>query len=388
MAGFLILLALTAIWMFGLITESKTLNRRINQIPLRITVSGTRGKTSIVRTLASVFRENGITVLAKTTGSEAMYILPDGTTERISRKGQTTILEQKKLIRKASQLKVKCIITEIMSIHPENHTIETNKLIRPGITILSNFRADHTDVAGESPEEISELFLHDIFPASTVFIPEMEINDFIRKGIENRGAELIPASENMCGTLDSIEELLAVHIAENLDAVYAVSKHLGISKEQIEQGIRSTQLDIGQATLFRWNENGRKVYFVNAFAANDPVSTRQIIRKTISVLAPEMDENPEIIALLSLRTDRGERSRQWLNYLLRDGSDLFHRIYVSGIHSPIFSRKLNNCETLNSSNPEKITRQILESSTGNLIVFGIANIHGPGMDLLNYWKTI
>lgn len=387
MTGFLLLLGLASLFLIFLIAESIVYNRRLKRIPLRITVSGTRGKTSIVRTLASVFRAHGIKVLAKTTGSEAMYILPDGSLEEIRRKGLTTILEQKRLIAKGVKLNVECVITEIMSIHPDNHKVETYKLIKPELTILSNFRPDHTDVVGESTHEISELFVNDIFPGSKIIIPEEELNEFILKGIQQNRAVLITTKTGISNELNLPESVYEQQIPANLDTVITTARYHGIPDEIIIRGILDTQLDIGQFGIFRFDSPDRKVWFVNAFAANDPVSTLQLIQKTSEILAPEITDNPEIIGLLALRSDRGERSRQWLDYLQPEGPGLFSRLYVSGIHSTIFARKLKNCERLTNQNPEQITRHIIESTKRDIMVFGIANILGLGRELIDYWSS-
>lgn len=316
-----------------------------------------------------------------------MYILPNGSTEPIIRKGLTTILEQKRLIFKAARLDADCLITEIMSIHPDNHKVETHKLIRPGITILSNFRADHTDVAGDSIAELSALFINDIYRGSKVIVPEKEINEFIIKGIEHHRARLVPAATGICNELNLDDTVCQKHISANLDTVVATARYLRIPDETIVQGILKTELDIGQLEIFPFQNGVRKIWFVNAFAANDPISTQKMIGKTLRILAPEMTAATEIIGLLALRTDRGERSRQWLDYLLSDGKNLFNRIFVSGIHAPVFTRKLVNSERLNAKNPEIITSNIIGSTSGDLVVFGIMNIHGLGKELIEYWKT-
>ncbi len=441
MNGFLILLGLSSVFLIFLIAESILYNQKIKRIPLRISVSGTRGKSSVTRTLASVFRAHGIRILAKTTGSEAKYILPDGSTEPIRRRGVTTILEQKKLMARAVNLEVDCIITEIMSIHPDNHKTETHKLIKPTLTVFSNFRADHTDVAGESISEITRLFIHDIFPGSRIIVPEIEVNEYLLAGAKQLGATLIAAKEGLSDELNLPESVYETQIKSNLDAVAAAARYMGIPDEKIIRGIIDTRLDKGQLGIFRLddkllNDSGitfepglhadkksRKIWFVNAFAANDPVSTVQVIEKTMKILVrdlykqageviigiakrsskefreearnPSETENssqienscgPKIIGLISLRSDRSERSQQWLNYLQTDGKNLFHHIYVSGTHSHIFTRKLRNCERLTSSNPGKILRQIDQTTTGDIVIFGIANIHGLGFRCLNSWS--
>ena len=61
-----------------LIGERLALERSLRRIPLRIAITGTRGKTSLTRLLASILQEDGRRVIAKTTGSEAVILLPDG----------------------------------------------------------------------------------------------------------------------------------------------------------------------------------------------------------------------------------------------------------------------------------------------------------------------
>jgi poly-gamma-glutamate synthase PgsB/CapB len=419
MIGLLILLGVSSVFLIFLIAESILYNQKIKRIPLRISVSGTRGKSSITRTLASVFRAHGIKVLAKTTGSEAMYILPDGSTEPIRRRGVTTILEQKKLIARAVSLDVDCIITEIMSIHPDNHKTETHKLIKPTLTVFSNFRADHTDVVGESIGEITGLFINDIFPGSRIILPEKEVNEYLLAGTKQLGATLIAAKTGISEELNLAETVYETHINTNLDAVTAAARYMGIPDDKIIRGILDTKLDKGQLGIFRIERElmSRKIWFVNAFAANDPFSTVQVIEKTMKILVREVTDKPDktsidiaettennatgkgenlseteayfqpkLIGLISLRSDRGERSQQWLNYLQTDGKDLFNHIYVSGTHSPIFTRKLKNCTRLITNDPDKIINQIIQSTTGDIVIFGIANIHGLGFRCLNSWS--
>ena len=115
-----VLLASVAL-LVGLVIERLRLARCHRAIPLRIAVTGTRGKTSVARLLASVLREDGRRVLAKTTGSQATLVLPDGSVEEIRRRGQPSILEQKQLLHRGVELGADVVVAEIMSIHAENH---------------------------------------------------------------------------------------------------------------------------------------------------------------------------------------------------------------------------------------------------------------------------
>ncbi|MFC2121217.1 poly-gamma-glutamate synthase PgsB [Bacteroidota bacterium] len=378
-----ILLLFFTLFIIFLIIENILYSKKLNKLELRITVSGTRGKTSIVRTLASVFRENNIKVLAKTTGSEAKYILPDGKEEFIHRRGLTNILEQKKLINKAIKLNASCVLTEIMSIHPENHYTETNKLIKPHLTILSNIRSDHTDIAESSLQEISEIFINDIYPSSKILISENEINSFIIDGISEKKAELIEYNKIIDNKLELPSGVYNSHISDNLDLVFSASKHFGFDNNTIQKGIIKTRLDIGKLEIYKYNKENKNVYFVNSFAANDPESTTQLMKKTNSILNLNSYKN---IALMSLRSDRGERSKQWLEYLRKNNRKIFEYMYITGGHSYVLKRNIQNSEIIKNINPELITDYIISKSENNSIIFGLANIKGIGISLVNHWK--
>ena len=65
--------------------EKQLHRRNLRAIPIRVMVNGTRGKTSVTRLIAAILREAGVRTWAKTTGSQAAWILPDGS-EREYRK--------------------------------------------------------------------------------------------------------------------------------------------------------------------------------------------------------------------------------------------------------------------------------------------------------------
>ncbi len=114
------LLCLISFFLF-LLWERIVLHRAQRRIPLRIAVTGTRGKSSVVRLLASVLKQSGRTVIAKTTGSQAVILLPDGEQIELDRSVPPSILEQKQLIHRAARLKADCLVSEVMSLRPENH---------------------------------------------------------------------------------------------------------------------------------------------------------------------------------------------------------------------------------------------------------------------------
>jgi hypothetical protein len=174
---------------------------------------------------------------------------------------------------------------------------------------------------------------------------------------------------------------------------------------------------------------------VNGFAANDPESTWQVIAKVKEMLPSASDK---LIGLLSLRSDRGDRTKQWLEFLSNGAFDGFSRIYVTGAHSQIIARKLEAVvtsksqigemsfrrnlvpyqarrwietrflrndnleisrrppasETLQSVSvlknkpPETMMRTMLAETEDHSVIFGFGNMKGTGELLVDYWNKI
>lgn len=380
----LILISILSAFVLFLSVESYVYSRRLKQVPVRITVTGTRGKTSVVRLLASVLRADGRRVLAKTTGSEARYIMPDGSEEEIRRHGNISIIEQKKLINRALNNNVDYLLTEIMSINPENHFVETHKLLKPHISILTNFRSDHTEAIENNFNNNSDLFLNDVYPGSRVFIHKSENNQSFSRGVRERKSELFEAEKESAGSPFFYEKSMKHHFTDNLELVSAVSQYLKISDKAIYDGIQSAVMDIGKLEIFKLSFADKNIFYINSFAANDPVSSIKVIEKTLDMLNIS---DPQIYGLLSLRHDRGGRTKQWLDYLLSEDAVSFRAIFVSGRHSSIFTRRLPSALKLKETNPQEICRIINMSVENNSIVFGLANIKGLAVELLRYWKS-
>ncbi len=265
--GFLVLLVLY------LVCDRLALDRRRASIPLRIAVTGTRGKSSVTRIIASILRENGMRVIAKTTGSQTRIVLPDGGEIEVRRWGAPSIIEQKDLIRRAAQLKAECLVAEIMSIHPENHYVESQQIIQPHIVVITNLRRDHTEAMGKTPEEIAAVFCLDVPEKATVFVPKRDSLPSISARVKNAAGTLVKVPEGFSCRLQHLAPASARReFADNLDLACAVAEHLGIAESTTCEGIVRGRQDIGRLGVwkYRFDDSARACYLVNGFAANDP----------------------------------------------------------------------------------------------------------------------
>lgn len=395
----LLLLASTLALLAALAVERVRLDRSRAAVPLRIVVTGTRGKTTVVRFLASVLREDGRTVLAKTTGSEPCLVLPDGSVERIRRRGPASILEQKALLRRAAALRADVVVAEVMSIHAENHEVEGTRILVPHMVLATNFHADHTEAQGGTSEDVGAVLALAVPAGATVLVPEGASPASFRSESAAAGATVVEVPEGTGAALAPDRAPGAAHPAfstfsENLDLVVAAARRLGVGDDAVRRGIANARHDIGALAVWRVPAEA-PVHLVNAFAANDPESTMRVHDEVMTRLG-----RPRCVGLLSLRADRGDRTLQWADALAAGLLERFDALLVTGLHAHALARRVRwrrSAPGTDEGSPARIHvvgRASAEALTGAAlaqlgprggVVFGFGNIGGPGAALVEHW---
>lgn len=381
----ILLLSLVVVGFAYLLLERIRLDHHRRAVPLLIAVTGTRGKTSVARMLASVLRESGRRALAKTTGSEPALIMPDGMERGIRRRGRPSIIEQKHVVRIAAQLDADAAVVEVMSIHRENHLVEARRLLKPDLVLATNFRVDHTAALGETREAVASVIALDVLPGARVFVPQGECLPAFRAAVKERGGELIEVPPGTASPPLG-------QFGENEDLVYAAARMLGIADQVIREGIDRARGDIGALRIWRYQPGdvGPACFLVNAFAANDPESTSRIHEEVMAAL----DVDPgRCVGLLSLRHDRGDRTLQWVSALGEGFLGRFSALYVLGLHAPALVRRLRRfddaarVEVLRWTRPAEITQTVVSGiAEAGGAVFGFGNIGGVGEALVAHWS--
>ena len=356
-------------------------------------MTGSRGKSSVTRLIASSLREAGFRVLAKTTGSKPVVILPDGREEEIERKGQPSILEEKKILKIGAKLEVQALVVELMSVQPECMSAESVQMIKPHVLVVTNVRLDHLNQMGSTKEEIAQSLASSIPAGCTVFIPEEECFPVFKKVGERVNSKII------CVGRDSEEEELFLEkyrapyeFEENLRLAHAVGEFLGIKREHILQGMKNAQPDFGSLKVWKADAGSppRRLFLVSAFAANDPESTRRVLSKVEKNIP---FKGKKIIGLLNLRSDRGDRTLQWLNALNEESFRCFQKIALVGGHAQALRRRLSQAVksktfVCKEKLPQKIMSSLLEDEEGEVLLVGMGNMGGYGRELVSYWQRI
>ncbi|MBR2281165.1 MAG: hypothetical protein IJ863_00930 [Spirochaetales bacterium] len=324
--------------------------RRVRRVPVRILVNGTRGKTTVTRMLASALKASGMTVVAKTTGSEAAFVLPDGEIRAVNRTfGPSILRESIQVFRLASRHGADAVVMECMAVRPENQIL-ISSMVRPTVSIITNARIDHVDAMGDSIESTCRVLRLSVPTGSRFYTSDQCFSDDGDAVIVDFG--------------DSPNE-------RNRALVLQVLKDMGVDLEAAEPGIDAYVPDMGLVGPFM--VNGHRV--INAFAANDRQSAEEILRS--------VGDLSEVTVVYNNRADR--------EFRLRFFSDVFSafncpNVIVVGDHirkcSRYIFRKAPGCRVV----PFRGSEEELLAQCGATVVC-MGNIKGSGISLIQYCQS-
>ena len=363
------------------ILEKRRHLKQVEKIPMRINVNGIRGKSTITRMITAMLRYHGIKVIGKTTGSAARMLYWDKNEEPIDRKPEgANIKEQIGVIKRAADMGAEALVCECMAVNPKLQKLYQEEMIKAQVGVIVNVLPDHIDEMGPTLDEIALAFTVTIPYNGILILGSSDYTEYFTRIAKKRHTEVFVADESMIpeGYLDKFNYAV---FPNNVAVPLALAEALGIDREEALEGILTAPADPGIATIDPIGDPEDNAYFVNGFAANDPVSTLEIWdlvhRKGIS------DEN--LIVLANCRGDRGDRTRQMAEDVIPN-LPCKTVIAVGKNTKPItdahrqgrFEAEYVN---LDSVKPAKVIAEI-EKRIKNAVVFGIGNIHGIGEELI------
>jgi len=356
---------------------------KLGKIPTRILVTGTRGKSSITRLIAAGLNAGGIETLAKTTGSATQIVLPDNTAQNLNRNGNATILEQCRVVSMAEKHKTQALVVESMALRPHLQWIESFRIIKPHILLISNVGPDHLDITGRDLKEIAVSFSKTIPPRGELFTGETTYFYILEKQARAEKCN-IHFLQNEEGEPDFLyHELPYIEHPENIELALAVCEYLGVNRQTALAGMKKVTPDIGALRVIKTTINSFPVTFINAFAANDPSAIRKIFFQF-----KEKIRNNKFILVINVRNDRPHRTLQIAELLLSDiRADLY--IFCGGDIRSVILNKIKNRvkkECIKEfNNTEKMLKFFEKNIDKESIIMGIGNIAGAGIQLTNYF---
>lgn len=340
------------------VAESCLHQRALRRIPLRILVNGTRGKTTVTRNIASILRQAGIRTYAKTTGSEARRILPDGTEESYRRENRpVNLMEQLPFVRLAAAGGVQAIVVECMAQRIENQFLMGDKLIRPHYVVMTNAYVDHIEEIGATQEETIHVLAQSIPSHCKVIALDARFQAYTD--------HLILAQEPV--DVSAFSACSYPIYEENVRLTYALARELNIPQETAESGVLCTAPDIGMIK----EVDARGWHIRNGFAANDAVSFGAILE--------ECAQQGEYVLLYNHRRDRDYRVDAFVDVLRRSGAKPT-RIGVIGEKKAWCARYMQRRTGIEAQAVEEPLRWLAEQSAAQVLCAG--NIKGEGRAFL------
>jgi len=359
--------------------------RALKRIPIRIHVNGTRGKSSVTRLICAGLREAGFSVLGKTTGTDPRILDLEGKDRKIHRLQKPSIGEQVRFLRYFSQLRPRAIILECMAVQPQYQWITEQHMVKSTHSVITNARLDHVEEMGHRLRDIAMSLSNTIPFKGTLFTAEQDKLDIFKEVAAKRGTEVNAVTDHGVSHDDMIGFNHIEH-PENVALSIAVCESLGVPREQALDGMRKAQPDPGALRIWDLEVDGRHFSLVNAFAANDPQSTKTIWNMIKE--HPSLDHE-HTCAFLNTRSDRVSRTSQLLELILKDikPDSLFVRgDKMERFEKPFFSKVNGSVEQFSENEDAAVFAKKLLSQKGNTLIFGIGNIVGSGFQILDELK--
>jgi len=385
-----VLIALLAV-IGGLLVTEDLLNRRwARRIPHRIYVNGTRGKSSVTRLIAAALREGGLRTIAKTTGSSPRFLFPDGSEVLIRRVGQANIKEQLKTLRWARRYPLDAIVVECMALQPYTQWISQHRMVRGNVGVVTNARADHLDVMGPTVADVEKALAGTIPVKGVLFTAERDQNRTFKRACRELGTQYVEVSlaDAAAVTKAELDGFSYLEHEDNVALAIMVAEHAGVPRDVAIRGMQKATPDIGVMTRVVLDFYGRRIAWVNGFAANDPDSYRILWRRLVAA-EPDVEQR---IVVVNCRDDRPDRSRQ-LGELAAELTTV-DRWFLVGSGTEVFARAavtagvpVDRIYTMVGEPLEKMFERIVSSSGASSLVFGVGNIKGDGKNLDEYFQN-
>jgi poly-gamma-glutamate synthase PgsB/CapB len=390
MSAFATLCATTGLLVASGAAELALHRRRLAQIPIRIHVNGTRGKSSVARLIAAGLRFAGRRTCCKTTGTLPRMIMPDGSEYPVFRPSRANVIEQIRIVAAAVEIDTEILVLECMALVPQLQWLCEDKLVRATHAVITNAREDHLDVMGPTGRDVAKALAGMVPVGGKLFTAELDHLNVFERVCADRKCELFSVSKADVAAIAPLDlaGFSYVEHAENVALSLKVCEAVGVDRKTALQGMWKAQPDPGAMTAHEMNFFGREINFVNGFAANDPQSTELIWRLALERYA----DVEKRIAIFNCRADRPDRSRQlglvaptWppadFYLLIGTGTFIFAKYAVKAGLDP---QKLVFAE---DRRPEEIFETIVELTGRRSLAMGMANIGGVGLEVVRYFAN-
>jgi len=378
-----ITIVLLSIWAAEYFNHKKNLF----SIPIRVHVNGTRGKSSVTRLIAAGLRAGGIRTMAKTTGTLPRIIDDKGFEVPITRPHMVNIIEQLRIVDYMKRRSPQAMVMECMAVHPEYQWVCETKMIHATVGVITNARMDHILEMGPTLKDITLSLCNTLPKNGIAFTSEEKMFPLMQTAAKKNKTELIGINGEGV-TPEEMSGFTYLEHPDNVGLALKVCEYLGIDRTTALKGMHLAYPDVGAMKIFRLDFGFRKVYFINALAANDPQSTFEIWRR-VEQMFPE---RVHLTVMLNTRADRFDRSIQLLEMLKSVPVDKIALVGQKQDQVNMNAMRLkfpkNQVIPIKSKELHNIYDSLLAtcSPEGLSIIFGIGNMGQGGLQIADYFR--
>ena len=377
----IILGALALVLVISGLLEFRSHQLVLSNIPVRIHVNGTRGKSSVTRLIAAGLRAGGKRTFAKTTGTAPRVIDAEGIDRIIHRLRSPSIGEQVRLLKYFSAEKPDVVVMECMAVQPQYQWISEHQMVKSDIGVITNARPDHLDEMGPTDVDVVRSLCNSVPIDGTLITAEEKYINILEEVAEQNGSEFLHSDESSISDSE-LNKFSYIEHPQNIAIALDVCKKMGIKRDVALTGMHSVKPDLGALIVWKLKGENGSLQFVNGMAANDPVSTLQIWKFVI-------DRYPTTsgsAVFFNSRDDRPLRTNQMLeltfeeikpeHFIIR-GDKIASKVNRLIHHSPDTKVQIFPLD----DKIDSVSKSILDLPE-DILVFAIGNQVGEGQNIL------
>lgn len=317
-------------------------------------------------------------------------IFPDGSEYPVFRPSRPNVIEQVRIVRKAVASNAGVLVLECMALQPYLQRLCERKLICATHGVITNARADHLDIMGPTEQDVAWALASVIPKGKKLFTAERNFLDVFKKVAQQRNSEIVSVDEARTSAISEsdIGGFVYFEHAENVALALAVCEDLGVDRETALSGMWKANPDPGVMKEYEIEFFGRRIVFINGFAANDPESSETIW----SIALERHNSLKRKIAIFNCRADRPERSLQLGQaYASWQPAD---RVVLVGSGTYVFARAAtragvnpSHLHFAEDKREDEIFETVVALAGTSALVMGLGNIGGQGLDLVQYFSN-
>lgn len=283
---------------------------RLKRIPLRVLVTGSRGKSSTVRLAHAALTAGGIPTLGKMTGTASRELDTAGAEHATNRIGQVSILEMLETVHRSFRRDAtapRAIVLECMAVSPDLIDLVTDDMVRPQVSIVTNALWDHLEEQGTTLEQIA-ISLSGVMTGADIAITA-EHRETTRAVLAHearvRGCTF-DAVDGAQVPREILDRLPGAH-PDNVAMALAVAAYAGVDRETAVVGMETATVEPLPTLPVTARIDGVEWWYRDIGSINDTDSLTPALLDARSQLPPDT----VTLAVLTTRWDRPLRAIQF-----------------------------------------------------------------------------